>query len=115
MSTPAKITSSLRRLCALESGHGPLYGALTDRERKHEIARLRGILPAAILAHHDRMLHRTNMSIAAVGNGTCSACGQRLPEAHAAQLRSSQDLEVCDRCGIFLYLPEAESAPASRV
>jgi predicted nucleic acid-binding Zn-ribbon protein len=109
MPTPAKITASLRRLCLLESGQGPLCRALTEWERKFEIARLRGILPAAILAHHDRMLHRTNTSIAAVRNGICSSCGQRLPAEHAARLQSSQDLEVCDHCGLFLYIPESES------
>lgn len=111
MPTPAKITSSLRRLYALESGKSRLTAALTAREKKLEITRLRGILPAAILGHHDRMMQQGKASIAPVQNGVCSACHLRLPVGHLARLQSSQDLEVCDHCGTFLYLETPVSFP----
>jgi hypothetical protein len=104
MPTPAKITLSLRRLSALETGSGPLAAALTATEQKLEIARLRAILPASILGHHDRMIQRGKPSIAPVADGICTACHLRLPTGHLARLQSSQDLEVCDHCGTFLYL-----------
>ena len=115
MSTPAKVTSSLRRLQALETVSGPLAAALTVRERQLEIDRLRRLLPAAILGHHDRMLQRGKRSIVPVRDGICSACHLRLPIGHLARLQSSQDLEVCDHCGTFLYLaPTPEPAGAGR-
>lgn len=114
MPTPVKITLSLRRLYALESGKSPLVTALTANEQKREIARLRGILPAAILGHHDRMIQRGKPSIAPVADGICTACHLRLPTGHLARLQSSQDLEVCDHCGTFLYLPAPQPAPIGR-
>lgn len=99
------ITASLWRLQSLERGTGPLSGALSPLERKFEIERLRRILPASILGHHDRMLQRGKASIAAVRDGVCSACHLRLPKGHLARLRSARDLEVCDNCGTFICLP----------
>ncbi len=102
--TPAKITESLKRLNALEFSTGKLAAALTEGEKQFEITRLRGILPASILAHHDRMLQRGRRSIAAVLHGVCSACHLRLPGGHAVRLRDGSDLDVCDHCGTFIYL-----------
>lgn len=114
MATPPKITSSLCRLHALETGTGRLAGALTPLEKRLEIERLRSILPASILGHHDRMLQQGKASVAPVRNGVCSACRLRLPSGHLARLKSSQDLEVCDHCGTFIYLPAETAASPKR-
>lgn len=121
MATPARVTESLKRLCNLERKKGPLAGSLTKFERLHEITRLRSILPAFILGHHDRKLQRGKPSIVPVFNGVCSACHLSLPSGHAARLQSSQDLEVCDNCGTFIFLgagttpaPALEAKPARR-
>ena len=111
MATPARVTDSLKRLCDLERGKGPLSTALTRFEKQHEINRLRSIIPAFILGHHDRKIQMGKASIVAVVNGVCSACHLFLPSGHAARLQSSQDLEVCDNCGTFIYL-EAETVPS---
>jgi len=103
MPTPRHITDSLKRLCDLETGRGPLALALSDSEKRFETARLRSIIPASLLGHHDRMLQRGKRSIAPVLDGLCSACDQPLPTAQLARLRSRQDLEVCDKCGTFIY------------
>lgn len=111
MATPARVTDSLKRLCDLERGKGPLSTALTRLEKQHEINRLRSIIPAFILGHHDRKIQMGKASIVAVVNGICSACHLSLPSGHAARLQSSQDLEVCDNCGTFIYL-DAGSVPS---
>ncbi len=103
MPTPAHITNSIKRLCDLELGSGTLASALSNLEKHLEISRLRSIIPAAILGHHDRMLQRGKRSTVPVVNGVCSACHLRLPFGHVARLQSSQDLEVCDNCGTFIY------------
>ena len=112
MTTPAHITNSLKRLCDLERDRGTL--APSESEKLLEIARLRSIIPASILGHHDRMLQRGKRSTVPVVNGVCSACHLRLPIGHAAHLQSSQDLEVCDNCGAFIYLERVQeiSVPA---
>ncbi len=104
MATPARVTDSLKRLCDLEREKGPLSTALTGLEKQHEINRLRSIIPAFILGHHDRRIQMGKASIVAVVNGICSACHLSLPSGHVARLQSSQDLEVCDNCGTFIYL-----------
>ncbi len=110
MATPARVTDSLKRLCDLERGKGSLVAFLSESEKLHEISRLRSIIPAFILGHHDRKIQMGKASIASVVNGVCGACHLRLPTGHAARLQSSQDLEVCDNCGTFIYL-ESGSEP----
>lgn len=110
MPTPARVTDSLKRLCDLERGKGTLSSSLSNSEKLHEINRLRSIIPAFILGHHDRKLQMGKASIVSVVNGVCGACHLRLPTGHAARLQSSQDLEVCDNCGSFIYM-ESGSEP----
>jgi hypothetical protein len=107
MATPAHLTNSIKRLCDLELGRGTLAAALSETEKHIEITRLRSIIPASILGHHDRMLQRGKRSIVPVVNGVCSACHLRLPMGHVARLQTSQDLEVCDNCSTFIYLERA--------
>jgi predicted nucleic acid-binding Zn-ribbon protein len=65
------------------------------------------------------MLQRGKRSIVPVHGGVCSACHLRLPIGHLTRLQSSQDLEVCDNCGTFIYFERtnetlvlADSKPA---
>lgn len=104
MATPAQVTDSLKRLSDLERA------ASNKSKNLEEINRLRSILPAFILAHHDRKIQQGKPSIAPVINGVCSACHLRLPSGHLAGLQTSQDLEVCDNCGTFIFL-EASPVP----
>ena len=113
MPTPAHVTKSLKRLCNLESGSGPLATALSDWEKRFEIARLRSIIPASILAHHDRMLQRGKRTIVPLAGGTCSACKRPVPAIQLARLQSIQDLEVCDGCGTFIYAERRKDARAA--
>ncbi len=112
MATPARVTEYLKRLCALERGKGTLAACLSELEKRHEIQRLRSIIPAFILGHHDRKIQMGKPSIVPVISGICSACHLSLPSGHAGRLQSSQDLEVCDNCGTFIYL-EAGAKPAA--
>ena len=113
MTTPAHITNSLKRLCELESGNGKLAESLSKTEKQHEITRLRSVLPTAILGHHDRMLQRGKRSIVPVMDGICSSCHLRLPISHISRLKCSQDLEVCDNCGAFIYFEPTEEPAAT--
>ena len=103
---PAHITDSIKRLCDLEYGGGTTTPELGKSEKHFEILKLRARIPASILGHHDRMLQRGKRSIVSAVNGVCSACHLHLPSGHASRLRSSQDLEVCDNCGAFIYFED---------
>lgn len=110
MPTPAHVTEFIKRLCDLELGSGRLAAALSDLEKRFEIARLRSIIPASILGYHDRMLQRGKRTIVPVLDGVCSACQTPVPVGQLARLRSSQDLELCDHCGTFIYFERAGEA-----
>ena len=102
------MTDSLKRVSGLCKA--PLATELTDSERRLEIDCLRCIIPAFILAHHDRKLQLRKPSIVPVANGVCSACHLQLLTGHVARLQSSQDLEVCDNCGTFIFLQRRSNA-----
>jgi len=113
MTSPAKIKTTLKSLCELENKTGLLASALTDRERHLKIVNLRKMLPPSILEHHDRMMNLGHKSVAPVVNGVCSNCHLKLPSGHLARLRGRPDFEVCDNCGVFIYL-EAEESPTEQ-
>lgn len=65
---------------------------------------LRPRLPASVLGHHDLMLQRGVKSIVVAEEGRCTACGQALSAEALERMHQGCDLELCDRCGSFLYL-----------
>ena len=98
------LARQLRQLCRLELQASPFRGALTERERQHGIQMLRQRLPVSVLGHHDRMLQRGVKSIVVAEEGRCTACGQALSAELLARMHEGCELELCDRCGSFLYL-----------
>ena len=78
------------------------------------ITELRGKIPPQILAHYDRLRVRGKKGLTAVRNQVCTGCHMRLPLAVIMTLRHGEDIQLCDSCGRYLYLPaEAESARAA--
>ena len=112
MHITATIPDSLKRLCDLEYGDGKLPCGLGKSEKQAEILKLRSIIPASILGHHDRMLQRGKRSIVPAVNGVCTACHLRLPSSRFSHLQNSQDLEVCDNCSTFIYFERVEETVA---
>ena len=82
------------------------------RETEANIAELRAKIPAPILGHYDRLIARGKKGIVAVQNQVCRGCNMRLPIGVIMTLMSSNDIQLCDSCGRYLYLPEpvAEAA-----
>ena len=76
------------------------------------IAELRGKIPPQVLGHYDRLRVRGKKGLTAVINQVCTGCHMRLPLAVIMTLKHDQDIQLCDTCGRYLYLPgEAENAP----
>ncbi len=69
---------------------------------------LRSQIPTSILGHHDRLQARGKPSVARVQDGVCGACHLTIPIGHRLSLRSSSELDVCDNCGVFIYLDKQE-------
>lgn len=53
-----------------------------------------------------RMQKRDSIIIAPMTNGTCNACGMRLPTSHVQQVKVSDQLQVCPVCTRLLYFQE---------
>ena len=78
------------------------------------ITALRTKIPPPVLVHYDRFQVRDKKGLAAVVNQVCTGCHMRLPLAVIMTLKRGQDLQLCDSCGRYLYLPdEVESAPVT--
>ncbi len=101
---PQSIARQLRQLCRLELGSSPIRDALTDRERQHAVHLIRQSLPVSVLSHHDRMLQRGLRSIVVAEEGRCTACGQALTADSLTRMHQGCELELCERCGAFLFL-----------
>lgn len=72
--------------------------------------RLRASVPEPILAHYDRLVARGKKGVAVVRNQVCTGCHMRLPIGTINTLMQNQDLQLCEICGRYLYLPDpAES------
>jgi len=81
---------------------------------------LRNIIPPPVLAHYDRLAVRGKKGVAIVRNQVCTGCHMRLPIGTINTLLQRQDVQLCDNCGRYLYIPEtpeavAEPAPAAPV
>src|SRR5215471_16951123 len=75
-----------------------------------QLAELRASIPAPIMAHYDRLVARGKKGVAVVRNQVCTGCHMRLPIGTINTLMQHSDIQLCDSCGRYLYLPDpAES------
>ena len=110
MNQAANIMQSLRDLARLGEDLRKLAeGTPEYEEHEKKIARVREPLPTSILVHYDKRLAQGKLGVAPVHRGICGACYLTLPSGRLADLRREpRDLNVCDHCGVFIYLPESE-------
>jgi len=85
------------------------FAAKQGENTEAMIAELRGMIPPQILGHYDRLRARDRKGMAAVINQVCTGCHMRLPLAVIMTLKHELDIQLCDTCGRYLYLPD-ESA-----
>jgi predicted nucleic acid-binding Zn-ribbon protein len=85
------------------------------QEMLDKIESQRAPLPTSILVHYDRRTARGKLAIAPVRRGVCGACHLSIPSGRLADLRRKPgELNVCDNCGVFIYLIEDESAARNK-
>ena len=72
-------------------------------------AELRAKIPGQILGHYDRLMARGKKGVIAVRNQTCTGCHMQVPLAVVMTLMSGTDIQLCDNCGRYLYLPQEEA------
>lgn len=117
MNQAANIMQSLRDLARLEADLRKLSeGTQEYIEHKKKMELVRRPLPTSILTHYDRRLAQGKVGMAPVRRGVCGACFLALPSGRLADLRHRpRELNVCDHCGVFIYLDEGEAPPSSSV
>src|SRR5437763_15603945 len=94
-----KIIQKLVKLQALE------FGEISSKTMASEVAELRTLIPPTILGHYDRLAVRGKKALAVVRNQVCSGCHMRLPIGTINTMMQGHDLQLCDSCGRYLYLP----------
>ena len=86
-----------------EDGSPNLQGVMAD---------LRAKIPAQILGHYDRLVARGKKGVAAVHGQVCSGCHMQVPLGVVMTIRRGEDIQLCENCGRYLYLPPAEPTAA---
>jgi len=84
--------------------------AASGQEKKS--AELRAKVPPPILAHYDRLVARGKKGVALIRNqSSCSACHISVPRNVVLTLMHNADVQLCESCGRYLYLPEPMAGP----
>lgn len=85
-----------------------------DDNMEKQIAELRAQIPPPILGHYDRLSASGKKGVAAVRNQVCTGCHVQVPRATVIHLMHGEDLQICDNCGCYLYLPETKEPEAPK-
>jgi predicted nucleic acid-binding Zn-ribbon protein len=83
-----------------------------DAERR--ITTLRARIPAPILAHYDRLSDTGKKGVAPIRNQTCSGCHMHVPLGVIVQMKSDNDVHLCEYCQRYLYLTLETAAPEKK-
>ena len=78
---------------------------------KKQITGLRAKIPAPVLGHYDRLVARGQKGVAIIRNQSCSACHINVPRGVVLTLMHNADVQLCENCGRYLYLPEPAETP----
>ena len=83
------------------------FDEIVEPKTEKKIGELRAKISPPILAHYDRLLAQGKKGMAAVRNQVCTGCHMHLPIAVIMTLMHGQDVQLCENCGRYLYLPPA--------
>jgi predicted nucleic acid-binding Zn-ribbon protein len=75
------------------------------------LGKLRGQIPASILAHYDHLGDRGKKGVAAVRNNVCTGCHMQVTRGVTMTLMQGADLQTCESCGRYLYLAQPAETP----
>ena len=101
-----ELLPNLLRLQSLE------FHEIKEKNAAATIAELRGRIPVQILAHYDRLAARKKKGVAIVRGQVCTGCHMRLPIGVIMTLMRGRDIQLCDTCGRYLYLPAPQENAA---
>ena len=88
------------------------FGESSAKDIESGAAGLRARIPPPILAHYDRLRARGKKGVAIVANQVCTGCHMQIPIGVITTLMRAGDVQLCDSCGRYLYLPDPSRNPA---
>ncbi len=94
------VLQDLLKLQALE------FGEATEKSAAATVAELRAKLPPTIVGHYDRLRVRGKKGVAILRNQVCTGCHMRVPIGTVNELMRGEDIQLCESCGRYLYLPD---------
>ncbi|MGP8199874.1 MAG: C4-type zinc ribbon domain-containing protein [Limisphaerales bacterium] len=97
-----KLIQNLLKLQELE------FAARIDSDGEAAIAKLRRQIPLPILKHYDRLTDQGKKGVALVSHQSCTGCHMRVPIGAIVTLMRGDDIQMCETCGRYLYLPAEE-------
>jgi predicted nucleic acid-binding Zn-ribbon protein len=86
------------------------FGETGDKQAEAQAAELRGKIPQPIIAHYDRLRVRGKKGVAVVRNQVCTGCHMHIPIGQINMLMRGEDVQLCESCGRYLYLPDLAEA-----
>ena len=89
------------------------FGEALDKKAEAQAAELRSKIPQPILGHYDRLRARDKKGVAVVRNQVCSGCHMHVPIGQISMLMRGEDVQLCETCGRYLYLPNPAEAEVS--
>jgi predicted nucleic acid-binding Zn-ribbon protein len=98
------MNSALQNLLKLQALE---FGEVAGQNIESEASKLRGKIPAPILAHYDRLRVRAKKGVSVVRNQVCTGCHMHVPIGTITVLMRGEDITLCENCGRYLYLPDA--------
>jgi len=88
-----------------QTGDGSHIDSLND-----SIDALTDKLETPVKSLYQRLYKKDHVVMAPMINGTCAACGMKLPISQVQQVRFAKTIQTCSSCGRMLY-DEEEDAP----
>ena len=101
------VIQTLLKIQALE------FSEVPDPTSPAQIQELRTQVPTQILAHYDRLRIRGKKGVAIVRNKSCTGCHMQQPIGIITVLMRNEDIQLCDSCGRYLFLPPESEAPVA--
>ena len=100
------VLQNLLKLQALE------FGETAEKSVEARAAELRGLIPQPIVGHYDRLRVRGKKGVAVVRNQVCTGCHMHVPIGQITVLMRGEDIQLCESCGRYLYLPDPAETEA---
>ena len=99
------VIQTLLKIQALE------FSEVPEATAPGQIQELRTQVPTQILAHYDRLRIRGKKGVALVRNKSCTGCHMQQPIGIITVLMRNEDIQLCDSCGRYLFLPVESETP----